>query len=129
MFSLDVIEDLQLEAASAAAKAKLEPLMAWPEDVGKLDRLRHIPNLGKYLPDGWERIDPDVLKPNRTRYTTGKVDGVPGLFVDKSGLGAPNEPAMTAQEFADWIVPNYGYAIVEEGQFQITIGVFKRVRP
>jgi hypothetical protein len=127
MLSYADIREFQAEAAAQASRKKLSPMMAWPEDVGNINSLRRIPNVGTYLRDGWERVAPSSIKPCRTEYSAGKVDGVPGIFVDKSGFGAPGEPAMTIQEFADWIEPNYGYAIVEEGQFQITIGVFKRV--
>ena len=127
MFHPEEIMEMQREAAANAARLKSAPMMIWPEDVGKTDILRHIPNIGNYLPDGWERIDPDTIKPNRTRYVSGRIDGIPGLFVDNSGFGAPTEPAMTFEEFANWIVPNYGYAVVEEGQFQITIGVFRKI--
>lgn len=125
--SADIIE-MQRDAAAAAAQAKQEPLMVWPQDVGDLNAIRAMPFLGDYLPAGWERVDPDTIKPNRTRHSANTVDGVPSLWVDASGFGGPGELAMTIQEFVDWIVPNYGYAITVSGQFQIGVGVFRRVR-
>lgn len=127
MMSIATIERFQAEAALRAANAKLEPWIVWPEDVGNLERLSRIPNIGTYLPDGWRRVDSvDEIGPHRSQYATGKPDGKRGYFVDKSGFGGPGDPALTVQEMADLLKPGYGYAIVEEGQFQITIGVFKK---
>jgi len=127
MMDLGTIRELQADAALRAAEAKLEPWIVWPDDVGNVERLRRIPNLGTHLPDGWRRVDSvDEIGPHRSQWNTGRPDGKRGYFVDKSGFGSPNEPALTAQEMADLLKPGYGYAIVEEGQFQITIGVFKQ---
>lgn len=126
MFSADFIIEMQADAAAKAAQAKKTPLVIWPEDLGKIETLQRIPNLGSYTPPGWRRIDPATIKPNRTEWASGRVDGVPGLFVDATSLSGEDEIAMSVEEFAKWLVPNYGYAIVEEGQFQVTIGVFEK---
>lgn len=136
MLSYDQIRDFQAAAAAAAAKTKMQPYLAEADDVGNVDRIRYIPSIGDYLPSGWRRVEPSEIGPNRSRPVAGTVghnSGVPGdrevskYFVDSSGFGSPGEPALTVQEFADLIRPGYGYAIVEEGQFQVGIGVFKKV--
>lgn len=126
MMDLQTIREFQAEAAAQAARNKLEPYLAEADDVGRLDRLRRIPNLGTYLPTGWARVDASSFGHDNGRGA-GSVDGVPYYFVDKSGFGTPCEPALTARQFADRVKPGYGYAIVEEGQFQVGIGMFKRL--
>lgn len=135
MMDLETIHEFQAEAAAQAARNKLEPYLAEADDVGRIDRLRHIPSIGGYLPDGWERVDPSEIGPHRTRPFAGTIGKtsetdreVSKYWVDSSGMGGPDEMAMPAQEFADLVKPGYGYAIVEEGQFQIGIGVFRRVK-
>ena len=49
------------------------------------------------------------------------------MQVDSSGFGAPDEYAFTAEQFyaaVRKIGPLRGYAIVEQGQFQVVVGVF-----
>ncbi len=126
MYDLAYIEEMQREAAAIAANNKHEPFMLHPEDVGNIKVLRLLPFIGDHLPEGWERVEPDSIKPNRTRPFSNMLDGVGMLWVDSSGLGREDEPAMTMREFAAWAVPNYGYAITVAGQFQVGIGVFRR---
>lgn len=127
MMHPDQIREFQRDAAVHAAAEKQAPFMAWPEDVGKIDIAKKLPFIGHYLPEGWALIDPDVLKPNRTRYVSGKIGDIPGIFVDASGFGLTTEPAMTLGEFANWIVPGFGYAVTEVGQFQVTVHVYRQV--
>ena len=134
MFSGQAIRDLQNEAAARAARLHKEPLVIWDRDSIEGD-IRRIPNLGDYEPDGWELIDltddgwNDELRLSKCRYDS--------LFVDKGGWGDCGEPALTFDE----LIPTVGYliqigddkglklgfAIVEEGQFQIHVGVYKKV--
>ena len=125
MMDLDTIREFQAEAASIAAKAKQKPMLMETSDVGNIESLRRLPNIGTYLPDGWERVDASTFGDNGRG--AGTVDGVPYFFVDKTGWGSKGEPAITVTEMAALIRPGYGYAIVEEGQFQIGIGVFKKL--
>ena len=53
--------------------------------------------------------------------------GYGAYFVDCTGLGKPNEPALTIDEFIKKAKPEYAYAIVEIGRYQAKIGVFKRI--
>lgn len=45
------------------------------------------------------------------------------LFVDNSGFGSSDEPALTAVQFLSKVKEGLGYAIIAEGQFQIYAGV------
>ncbi len=100
------IAELSRRAASKAAAHHLEPIVIWPEDVGNIDAIRAIPNLGDYVPVGWA-----LLKSH---------------FVDSSGFGEAGEAAMPIQQFVDKLVPGHGYALVECGQFQVYVGEFVR---
>ena len=87
-----------------------------------LERWQHersgigVPNLGDHEPEGWERLP--------------KVDW---FFIDKMGMGEEDEPALTLDQFLNRLMlyhkanPTYGYAIVEEGQFQLYIAPFAPV--
>ena len=135
MMSYDDIREFQAEAAARAARQKKQPFIMEASDVGNIESLRHIPNLGTYLPKGWRRVDPqETGRVQRNRYASGTIGEtsdtdreVSKWWVDSSGFGAADEPALTIQEMADNLVTGYGYAIVEEGQFQVGIGVFERI--
>ena len=66
-----------------------------------------IPNFGDYRPAGWELVDE--------------------LFVDNSGFGGSDEPALTVKQFKSLVEKGFGYAIIDEGQFQIWIGKFNLI--
>jgi hypothetical protein len=74
-----------------------------------------FPNLGSYVPKGWAEVD--------------------RLFCDKSGWGREDEPALTIaglkRKLTEHVAAGnrYGYAIVEEGTFQVYIGVFEKNAP
>lgn len=110
MMSTQAIADLSRKAAVKAAKAGKVPLIIWPEDRKNPETsfaaLRRIPNLGDHRPNGWELIE--------------------SHFVDKSGFGEDDEPAMSVDQFLKMLVVDHGYGIIEEGQFQIYIGEFVR---
>jgi hypothetical protein len=112
MMSLAVIRELSRERAVLAAEARLEPFLVEAEDLedwrrtieaGKQPRLP-FPNVGDYRPEGWELKDT--------------------LFCDKSGFGAPWEPALTAEQLIERLEVGKGYAIIEEGEFQLYLGEF-----
>lgn len=103
MMSLESIEQLSREAGERAAIEEREPLIAF---VDKDEAVVKCPNLGDYVPNGWKLI-------NR-------------LFVDKMGFGADGR-CLTVDQFIKKVKSGLGYAIVEEGQFQLYIGVFEKV--
>lgn len=104
MMSLESIEQLSREAGERAAKEKREPLIAFTD---KDEAVVKCPNLGDYVPDGWKLI-----------YR---------LFVDKMGFSEAGFAALSVDQFIEKVKSGLGYAIVEEGQFQIYIGVFEKV--
>ena len=63
-----------------------------------------IPDFGDYRPDDYELVDE--------------------YFVDHSGFGQPGEPALTITQFQKLVKKDFGYAIIEQGQFQLWIGEF-----
>jgi hypothetical protein len=73
-----------------------------------------FPNLGSLEPDGWERTD--AL-----------------WFVDKTGYGHDGEAALTVEQFKRELRhyvhenPGHGFAITEEGEFQVYVSAFRRV--
>jgi hypothetical protein len=113
MMSPEDIKYLSDEAAVRAANENKEPYVFWDEaDVDK--SVQRIPNIGSHVPKGWEE------------------DGVP-LFVDSSGMGAPGELAWTFTAFVEEVKRiissvdyDLGWAIVEEGQFQVYIQAFRK---
>lgn len=113
MMSIDVIRKENDRAAARARKAKKVPHV-FTDPITSDDEIRLIPNLGSLVPPGWELIEGDEL------------------FVDHSGWGAPNEPALTLDQFKAELNrriredATIGYAIVEVGPFQLYIGTFKR---
>ena len=88
-------------------------------------QVRGIPFIGKTVPRGYERVS--VRHEFGEDYGTGTADGG-YLLVDSSGFGTPREVAMTGPEFLKFVRqhPGYGYGIVEAGQFQVVIGVYRR---
>ena len=104
MFSLEEIVRMNNEAGKKAENSELLPLVA------KFDKDKAIfkcPDLGNHIPEGWKEVG---------RY-----------FVDNSGFGGVDEPALTPGQFQDKIKKGFGYAIVGTGQFQVYIGEFTKI--
>jgi hypothetical protein len=112
MMSPATIAELCRRQARTASRNKLLPLLVETEDKQSGDRLarhlRGIPNIGSYRPTGWTLVATH--------------------FVDKTGLGRRDEPALTFVQFLGVVQVGYGYAIIEEGPFQAVIGEFERRR-
>ena len=103
------IHRMESESAKRAAKDKKEPYMWQKEDnevYGPGKKGYPFPDIGNYTPKGWERVNTH--------------------FVDSSGLGAENEPALTHDRFHSILKPGKGYAIISQGQFQVHVGEFKK---
>lgn len=49
------------------------------------------------------------------------------LLVNSSGMGADNERALTIPQFKQAMEIGKGYAVVDQGQFQVQVGVFERI--
>lgn len=129
MMDLATIDYLTKQAARRAAKVRKQPQMFDARDLeraakGDFSGIAGIPNLGSYLPKGWKRVSLKDEEGTHGVYM-GDNSGFGAYFVDKSGWGSPGEPAMTVKELARRMKPGLGYAMVEEGQFQVKVGVFK----
>lgn len=114
MMSLATIRALSAETGTRAKRRKETP---WhPETIEDItvDNILKITNLGSYEPGGWKRTDQE-------------------WFVDSSGFGGEYEPALTpgalvrAMKAYFATHPTAGFAITEEGQFQLYITAFEYI--
>jgi hypothetical protein len=116
MLSLSAIRQLSRDAAVIACRQNKIPFIFEQEDIDDLKAHLAagrtiqflIPLLGDYLPQGW-------------RYT----DRQP-LFVDTTGFGREDEPAMTTRAFVEALEPGKGYAVIECGESQAFIREYER---
>jgi hypothetical protein len=113
MMSLEAIIALNNRIAEEAAAKHLEPFVPnAPDDTDNWPPFP-FPYIGR-VPDGWEVTE--------------------RFFVDKTGMGRQFEPALTIDEFRMFIYdhildhPEDGYAIIEEGPFQVIVAAMKRTR-
>lgn len=117
MMSLSLIRELAHEAAEAAAENGDEPFVyATADEVEEYGTPFPFPFLGDYVPEGWT-----------LEYEH---------FADSSGLGSPDEPALTVDELMDLILRRRrenaaeglitGWAITQAGQFQVYVGEYTR---
>ena len=117
MMDPTTIRHLSDRAARKAAKEKRKPYVFWNAEEART-ATGVIPFIGDYLPKGWERVEDENGEPLT-------------YFVDSSGFGTEGEPALTRRGFIAKIEKNieagkgYGYALIETGQFQVYVGVFK----
>ena len=103
MLSLEYIKAQNDKATLEARGQKLEPYIA------KCDSDRQVKKcwrLGDYIPKGWKLVNT--------------------YFVDNSGLGTNDEPALSFGQFLSKVKKGYGYAIGDVGQFQIYINEYQR---
>ena len=112
MMSLEVIVAVNNEIARQAARERRVPYV--PSNADEVQSPWFCPNLGYLKPKGWEK--------------TGQT-----WFVDKTGHGLDWEPALTWEQFRRQLTgyilrhPDHGFAIVEEGEFQVVVAAFRRV--
>lgn len=111
MMSPATIRALGQAVARKAAREHKTPYMIEADDLFDQDTLvralRSTPHLGTHRPKGYKLTDQ--------------------LFVDSSGYGSEDEPAFTFGQFCAKVRQNgvgFGYGIIEEGQFQVVVGVF-----
>lgn len=107
MMSESAIIDQSIAQGRKAAKSGKEPYELWPGEVNRMPPFP-FPNIGDYRPTGWELVDT--------------------LLCDKSRFGSPSEPALTVAQLLERLRPGFGYAIIEEGQFQVVVGEFEHVK-
>jgi hypothetical protein len=109
MMALSAIKAESAKAARKAAHLNLQPLLVEKDDLCNIpEHISNIPNMGLYIPPGWEKVNE--------------------YFVDKAKTGRLGEPAMTFNEFCHVVKPGHGYALIEEGQFQVYVGEFRCIR-
>lgn len=110
MLSTSAIKQMNRNRAKEAAERNKTPYVFFNAEEIEETSSFPFPNIGDYRPDGWEMEDT--------------------LFCDKSGFGRPGEPALTPEQLKQKLLEynqkpgTYGYAIVEEGEFQLHVGVF-----
>jgi hypothetical protein len=114
MMDPSTIKALADDAARKARREGREPYGFFDlEDVDT--SVRDLPFLGSYVPRGYKLVEE--------------------LFVDASGFGSEGEPAMTFGRFCERVRDHvrdgnaYSYAIREAGQFQVYVGVYRKVTP
>ena len=106
MMGLATIKRMSRESAEKAAAAHKEPFMMWEGDAETFPPFP-FPNIGDHRPEGWELVE--------------------SLFCDSSGFGSSGEAALTVEQLKERLKPGFGYAIIEEGQFQAYIGEFRKL--
>ena len=112
MMSLATIQHLSRETGRKAAQRHLQPYVPNEEEEIRSYPPFPFPNLGDHRPKGWKMVDQ--------------------LFVDSSGWGASDEPALSTNQLIAKLLElqaadkTYGYGIIETGQFQLYLGVFER---
>ena len=115
MMSPESLQAINDEVAAKAAKHKKVPYVPFDNTEPERWPPFPFPSLGSYVPPGWERTEDT-------------------FFVDSSGFGRSSDPALTIYQFQQLIRefvtdhPTYGYAIIDEGPFQLVVGAMKRVR-
>ena len=116
MMSIAAIHWVNEEIAAEAASESRIPYVPWTAiEVDGWDSFP-FPNLGYYVPPDWEKTDQH-------------------WFVDKSGVGLDWEPALTIEQFRQQLRlyaeenPDHGYAISEEGEFQLYVSAYQRTDP
>lgn len=146
MMSTEAILQLQSRASSEAARRHKHPAVIFSEDTALRD-MRSAPWLGTFLHDQWEVLTVGDFAPIlgiMPAYVRMKVemklDDDPleavDIFVDKSGFGEDDEPALNVTQvgqvalalasYAKESKQTFGIGIVEEGQFQCWLRMYRR---
>ena len=136
MMDIETIVAMNKEQGRKAKRNGRAPTQFEEEDIiqaeeGILAPLKKITNLGNYIPKGWKRFNTNELKDQLGLPYDWKFLDNGGLFVDSSGFGADNEPALSVRQCLETISKllrirdDLGFAICSEGQFQLTIGVYE----
>lgn len=106
MYGLETIKAMNEERARASKGQQPYVIKSTGEIAGMPPF--PFPNFGDYRPKGWKLVET--------------------YFVDSSGMGSSDEPALTVEQFKKKLKVGFGYAIVEAGQFQVYVSEFKRVK-
>jgi len=136
MMDIETIVAMNKKQGRKAKRNGRAPTQFEEEDIiqaeeGLLTPLKKITNLGNYIPKGWKRFNTNELKDQLGLPYDWKFLDNGGLFVDSSGFGSDNEPALSVRQCLETISKLFrirgdlGFAICSEGQFQLTIGVYE----
>jgi len=71
--------------------------------------------------------DPDIRVPNMGKWRPKRWRLEQEFFVDHSGFGRDNDPALTQAEFIACVKAGRGYGVIDIGQFQLYVGEFIKV--
>ena len=128
MMDLQTIRALAQEIGRDAERIGKQPRVLTASEIvhakrGNVHAVSAIPALGDFLPKGWARVSLKAEAKDRGVHLDDN-DGFGAYFVSKGWSVRGREPALSVDEFVDRLKPGLGYAIVEEGQFQIKIGAF-----
>lgn len=112
MMSYSTIQAMAREAGDEARANRKLPWVFFNEDEITKETLRHLPFLGYYVPEDWERHEE--------------------FFMDATDMGDEDGPAMTFRAILEKMKEvqrengkrNPGWAIFEAGQFQVWIGLY-----
>lgn len=131
MMSVEYIRQLSNEQARKARQEARLPYV--PDDAREIRESWGsrcpVTNLGSYCPKGWRQV-----RVEDDEYQRGINGPYKAWLVDKTGMGDESEPAWTIRGFVEDVAkwcedhPTHGYAIIEEGQFQIVIAAFEPVK-
>ena len=120
MMSLQQIESESRRAARRSAKEGRGPLIIEPSDLTNLKQaVRGVPFLGTRTPKGFKLLSTYQLPIGGYKSYPYKE-----LFVDTSGFGSDNEPALSQDRFIEAVgqlVKSFGaiaLSLSEVGQFQ-----------
>jgi hypothetical protein len=102
MYALSEIKKMNRKTAKKA-RGRQPYIAKSDKDPG----VRAVPDFGDYRPKGFKLVE--------------------SYFVDNSGFGTPGESALTFSEFVAKVKKDFGYAIIEQGQFQVYIGEFEKI--
>jgi len=116
MMSLETLIAINNDIARQAARRQLRPYV--PTGADEVNEWRDLPfecfpNIGFHEPPGWEKVE--------------------SWFADKYGVGRESEPAITHRRLREILRshieenPADGFAITEEGEFQVVVSAFRRV--
>ena len=103
MMGLGVIKRMNEAACERAREKRLVPYVVKNQNMKPPFP---FPNFGDYRPQGWELIDEH--------------------FVDSSGFGRDDERALSVNQFREKLQAGHGYALIEQGEFQVFVGEFVR---
>ena len=119
MLDYSQIKSMAQEAAERAELEGVKPTSIFDLDLHSRNLFPlPVPFLGDYVPEGWE-ILPDQQGEQQS------------LFCDSSGFGSENEPAMSVNQLVRKLEQyaqgdnNIGFGIIEAGEFQVVIGLYR----